>query len=408
MAALQYVDVPGYAALILRKTYKDLALAGAIMDRSHEWLRETRAIWNDREKRWTFPSGASLTFGYLDTEADKYRYQGAEIQFLALDEATQFPEQWYRYVLSRLRRPAGSKLPIRARLGANPGGIGHAWVHSRFVLSKDPECAFIPATLEDNPHLDAKEYRRSLALLDATTRRQLEEGIWVQDASGLVYRQPITVKQRPASAEWSYLLGVDFGIKDATAYVILGWRPHSRTVYVVESFKETGTTVTQAAERILEYQKTYPFTKVVGDLQGMGSAFASEFTQRHQIPIEGAQKNNKRGYIGLMNGAIERKELVVAEPTNSALVKELSELPWSDDSHQKESPGFDNHLTDALLYAWRASTAFSQKAAVEEETDPLEGIRKETEAFWARHNEEQARQTQDAYDIGSRFTEEDW
>jgi hypothetical protein len=38
MAALQYVDVPGYAALILRRTFKQLSLPGAIMARSNEWL----------------------------------------------------------------------------------------------------------------------------------------------------------------------------------------------------------------------------------------------------------------------------------------------------------------------------------------------------------------------------------
>src|SRR5260221_539230 len=34
MAALQYVEEPGYNALILRRTYSDLALPGAIMDRA--------------------------------------------------------------------------------------------------------------------------------------------------------------------------------------------------------------------------------------------------------------------------------------------------------------------------------------------------------------------------------------
>ena len=56
MAALQYVHVPGYAALILRRTYADLSLPGAIMDRAHEWLQGTGATWNGTEKRWTFPS----------------------------------------------------------------------------------------------------------------------------------------------------------------------------------------------------------------------------------------------------------------------------------------------------------------------------------------------------------------
>jgi predicted phage terminase large subunit-like protein len=81
MAALMYVDVPGYAALLLRRSYSDLALPGALMDRAAEWLSGTAARWDGRDKAWRFPSGASLVFGYLATEADRYRYQSSEFQF---------------------------------------------------------------------------------------------------------------------------------------------------------------------------------------------------------------------------------------------------------------------------------------------------------------------------------------
>ena len=43
MAALQYVNVPGYAAILFRRSYGDLALPGAIMDRAFSWLRGTKA-----------------------------------------------------------------------------------------------------------------------------------------------------------------------------------------------------------------------------------------------------------------------------------------------------------------------------------------------------------------------------
>ena len=100
MAALQYVDVPGYAALLLRRTYADLALPGALMDRAAEWLSGTDAKWNGQEKSWSFPSGATTTFGYMATDADKYRYQSAEFQFIGWDELTQFPSDPYLYMLS--------------------------------------------------------------------------------------------------------------------------------------------------------------------------------------------------------------------------------------------------------------------------------------------------------------------
>ncbi len=46
LAALQYADVPGYSAIVFRRTFADLALAGALMDRSKDWLAGTGAEWN--------------------------------------------------------------------------------------------------------------------------------------------------------------------------------------------------------------------------------------------------------------------------------------------------------------------------------------------------------------------------
>ena len=70
MAALQYVEEPGYSAILFRRTYADLALPGALMDRAAEWLAHTDAKWEGTRKAWTFPSGAMLVFGYLDNERD--------------------------------------------------------------------------------------------------------------------------------------------------------------------------------------------------------------------------------------------------------------------------------------------------------------------------------------------------
>lgn len=68
-------DVPGYSALLLRRTWPDLILPGAILDRAREWLQDTDAQRKEGGRIWVFPSGARITFGYLHRENDKYRYQ---------------------------------------------------------------------------------------------------------------------------------------------------------------------------------------------------------------------------------------------------------------------------------------------------------------------------------------------
>lgn len=186
LAALQYIDVPSYSALIIRRTYSDLSLPGAIMDRAKEWLIPQGVRWSEKDKRFTFPSGATLSFGYLDTEQDKYRYQGAAAQFIGVDELTQFPEPNYRYLASRMRRLEGTNVPIRLWSASNPGGVGHDWVFRRFV-APGAVGVFVSSKLSDNPYIDQASYRASLATLDSTTRRQLEDGEWIRSGEGLVF-----------------------------------------------------------------------------------------------------------------------------------------------------------------------------------------------------------------------------
>lgn len=197
MAALQYVHIPNYSALILRRTYADLAKPNAIMDRAKRWLVGRPGVkWNEKDKTFTFDSGAVLVFGYMDTENDKYQYQGAEFQFVAFDELTQFTKSMYQYLFTRLRRLKNSTIPIRMRAASNPGGVGHEWVKQRFIpcredryltpdlLERKKKRIFIPAKIEDNPHLDADEYIESLEETDAVLQAQMRSGNWDMTEGG--------------------------------------------------------------------------------------------------------------------------------------------------------------------------------------------------------------------------------
>jgi hypothetical protein len=200
MAALEHADTPGYAALILRRTFQDLAKPGALLDRAHEWLSQTPARWNEQRKQWRFPNGAILAFGYLENENDVYQYQSAEYQFIAFDELTQFAERQYTYLFSRLRRLSSAEVPLRMRSASNPGGIGAEWVQARFVpddwtpdqgrelrVIEKAGRAFVPARLADNPYLDQASYEQSLQNLDEVTRAQLLQGDWQIRQRGNIY-----------------------------------------------------------------------------------------------------------------------------------------------------------------------------------------------------------------------------
>lgn len=205
MAAAQYVELPGYSALILRKTLPDLAQAGALIPRSQEWWMGTAAKWHENKKRWTFPSGAIIRFGYLERDSDINNYFGSEYHFIGFDECTQFPFHHYRNLLSRLRRKAvHTHIPLRYRAGSNPGGIGHDWVKERFLSAEGMKAGrvFVPANLKDNPSLNYAEYRATLMELDPIMRARLLEGDWsVSGSAGNFDREwfgsPIELEDLP-------------------------------------------------------------------------------------------------------------------------------------------------------------------------------------------------------------------
>lgn len=205
MAAGQYVDTPGYSALLLRRAYTDLAKAGALIPMSQEWWASTRAKWNEQMHRWQFPSGATIEFGYLQTANDIYQYQSAQYQFIGFDELTQFDEYQYRYLFSRLRRPKTLDVPLRMRAASNPGGQGHEWVKRRFMEEgRQYGRVFLPATLDDNPHIDRESYVKSLGNLDPITLRQLLDGDWTARHGGSLFQREWfeVVEEAPAGCVW--------------------------------------------------------------------------------------------------------------------------------------------------------------------------------------------------------------
>lgn len=192
-SALQYVDIPGYSALILRRSVSSLFAAGGLVPRSQEWLADTDGVWNEQKKTWFFPNGATIQFGYLDSPSDKYKYQSSEYQFIGFEELTEFPrEEDYAFLISRLRAPTHGPLagvPWRMRATTNPIGVGFAWVKARFVPNgqpiNTPDRFFLQSFLEDNPSIDLKQYEAGLiAMGDEVTFRKLRKGDWSDMVAG--------------------------------------------------------------------------------------------------------------------------------------------------------------------------------------------------------------------------------
>ncbi len=240
MSALQYADIPGYHALIIRRHVADLTLPNALLDRAHGWLRGRKDVhWNESKNQWQFASGATLTFGYLAGSRDIDRYASAEFHFIGVDELTQFSEKVYLDLFARLRAPAcpackiemlsrghrdrvhqqrkkdysecielerqrfrvvrkktehveAAHIPLRMRAASNPGNVGHDWVKRRFVerlRAPAGDRIFVPARLSENPYINREDYEKSLLNLDPVTRARILKGDWEARSSRGVLRR---------------------------------------------------------------------------------------------------------------------------------------------------------------------------------------------------------------------------
>lgn len=295
-AALQFVDVPGYAALILRRTFPDLAQPGALMDRAEAWLRDTDAKKHQGGKSWTFPSGARLTFGHVQNYAEaQQQFSSAEFQFIGIDELTQgWDERAYLFLLSRIRRPralcrtcrrasvtydveAGrwehvkepgplspfpcsnplpeampsapdgttlADVPLRMRTASNPGGSGHIWVRERFVdpNSRRPDAIYVPARLTDNPYIDAVSYEAALRAQGGVMTARLLDGDWDVTEAEMFDRRwmgVISSDDVPDDVEWCryWDLAATAGAGDWTAGALVGIHRRSGVWYVADMMR---------------------------------------------------------------------------------------------------------------------------------------------------------------------------
>jgi hypothetical protein len=247
-----------YQAIIFRRTFPDLK---DIIDRSHE-LYDTddmpggRPTYDKAAHVWTFPSGARIEFGFLERDVQRFRYRGRAFAYIGWEELTTWPTDVpYRYLMSRVRC-ADKTIPLFVRSTTNPDGPGFKWVKQRWNIPPsgrataieyeltDPDTGekyqrtrrFIPAKVQDNPHLGV-EYKLNLLELEDDDRIRLLGGQWVAPkikgayyakqmelarSEGRIIKVPY-VRSIPCCTFW------DLGVSDTTAiwvgqYVRGQWR----------------------------------------------------------------------------------------------------------------------------------------------------------------------------------------
>ena len=369
---LRFAHRAAHRALILRRSMPELR---ELIDKSRELYPKAfpGAKFREVEKIWTFPSGAKLEFGFLERDADVYRYQGQAYSWIGFDEITHLNTEFsWNYLASRLRT-TDPEIQTYMRCTANPGGAGATWVKKRYVNPSEPNESFvgkdgltrkfIPARLEDNPYLSKDgRYEQMLKALPEVQRRQLLEGNWdITEGAAFtefdVMVHVVTPFEIPIG--WERLKGIDYGYASESSCIWGCVDPSDGTLIIYRELYRKGLTGEMLAQMITNMELEDPYS-VQGVLDtaawnrtGTTGPTVGETLQRAGHKLRRADKNR-------IQGKIQIHEYLRVQPSgrpkiqifNSCpnLIRELQSIPLDKSNPEDVDTHAPDHAYDALRY----------------------------------------------------------
>ena len=310
-----------------------------------------------------FPNGSEIIFTGANDASDVDKLRGAAFSLAVLDEAAFFNinvKELVRDVLSPALLDSDGTLAMIS----TPNEVCAGFF---FEITEQQKYGYSTHkwSIKDNPYMTqaVKAINRDVraGILNPTepSYKREYEGLWVKDDRSIVYKytDANVYDQLPENCFWEYIMGVDLGYHDPTAVIVAAFSDDHEELFIVEQFKKTNMLTSDVEDLIREYQTRFNFSKIVMDTGGGASRMVLEtFKERTTLPIEPAKKSgDKVGLITMMNADISRGLIKVK--ADSELLQEWDKLQYNM-AGTAEDKRFDNHLSDAALYAWMESRHF--------------------------------------------------
>lgn len=375
--ALEY---PGIPINLFRRTIPELkaTIIPELERQAGAYKRAGFIEWKGQDRKYVFSNGSEIILNYLDNDNDIYRYQGAEMPIIGVDELTQFPQAWVEYLLTR-NRTSNPDWPVQFFAGTNPGGIGHGWVKARFIDPMPPETTytqnlddghtvtrvFIPAKVTDHPIEKFKEdYSRKLAAIsDPQLRKALRDGDWDVFA-GQVFsefsREVHVIDPFLIPAHWQRWRAMDHGNNNS-----VGWfaqDPATERVYMYREYRESEyQTISTKARNIKQFETSDHLAFGMADpsiwAAGQGShATGKSIAQMYAdegVNWMPANNDRKAGletvhyYLGIAKDGLPRLQFF---STCVSMIRTLPSLPYDKNKVDDVDTHADDHDYDMLRY----------------------------------------------------------
>jgi hypothetical protein len=184
----------GTHAYLFRRSYPELR--DTLIKEARASIPRELGRYTEMTHDFVLKNGSVLHFRHCLREANMTDYQGAEIDWLYIDELTTFTKTIFDYLRTRLRTKTTTGIKPTIRCTTNPGGIGHGWVKAMFIkgakhyevrkqavyseIKKETKIVrvqYIPAFVTDNPHV-SDDYLFELEQKPDALRNALLNGDW--------------------------------------------------------------------------------------------------------------------------------------------------------------------------------------------------------------------------------------
>lgn len=302
------------------------------------------------------PNGAVIQLYGVKDEAAAQNLRGRKFRRIVGDEAGTFHSELLQFTVQDVLQPTLMKHNGEIMLSGTPGIEPEGYFYE---LTGDP---FSGAkgrwpthhwTLMDNPWLpNIDEVVKDILTQNFWTEENptfLREYMarWVADRGALVYDFAGHYEPRPESG--LTVLGIDFGFDpDKTAFTVIrqGERPH---IHVLKSFGINHLTPHTIADIVKQLRQEFHPNYIVADEGALGKGYAAELKQQFMLPIEAAEKRDKKARIELLRGIIACGQLHVCEGSGE-LIDEWKTLPWGQ-QRLDHHPKYKQDCSDSLLYA---------------------------------------------------------
>jgi hypothetical protein len=361
------LETPGITCLYIaltRESAKKIMWKDVLKTLNRKY--KLRCKFNETSLTVTLPNESVIYLVGVDSSEDeKEKLLGQKYKLVIVDESASYTIDLRSLVYSTLK-PAVADYRGTICLVGTPGNLTKSLFHD-ITNGTEPGWSVHKWNTFDNPYM-AKQWHDEIAEIEQKRPlfketpmfKQMYLGQWVIDETALVYKfnpdRNIYAQLPHLTGSWQYLLGVDLGYEDDSAFVAVAFHEYSKILYILETYNAKHMDITSVANKIRSLCTKYDIHKTVID--GANKQAVEEIQKRHNIPLTTADKRGKEDFIEIMNAEFIQGNIKLHDKLACNLTTEYQNLVWTEKGGQlvlpkRENPSCANHLADAALYIWR-------------------------------------------------------